>query len=146
MEKFSCFFQHVYPLLYLVLKHHARIIKTACHHIINVGELDYWGESLDSIVTIVKQRVETLRGLSSRSSLFTQSHEYIVAIYKQVYVDAGVKLENFAFGMVRHFYTFYSAMLSVLSTALFGRVLTRGSLRKTALLGGRIYQSTKTKP
>ncbi|KAF9447895.1 hypothetical protein P691DRAFT_705894 [Macrolepiota fuliginosa MF-IS2] len=74
--------RHVYPLLYLVLKHHARIVKTACHHVIDVDEMGYWEESLSSIVTIIKQRVESLG-----------------AIYKQVYVDAQRQLENFAFGM-----------------------------------------------
>ncbi|KAF9447906.1 hypothetical protein P691DRAFT_775794 [Macrolepiota fuliginosa MF-IS2] len=74
--------QHIYPLLYLILKHHVRIVRTACHHVLNINELNHWEESLSSIVTIIKQRVEGLK-----------------VIYKQVYVDAQRQLENFAFGM-----------------------------------------------
>ncbi len=54
--------QHVYPLLYLLLKYHARIVKLACHHIIDLSEMEHWTESLDSLIIVVKQRVETLGG------------------------------------------------------------------------------------
>ncbi|KAJ3559705.1 hypothetical protein NP233_g11198 [Leucocoprinus birnbaumii] len=52
--------RHVYPLLFLLLRHHLRIVKAASAHILHINELDHWAVSLDSIVTIVKQRAEAL--------------------------------------------------------------------------------------
>ncbi|KXN81070.1 hypothetical protein AN958_06143 [Leucoagaricus sp. SymC.cos] len=78
--------RHVYPLLFLVLRHHVRIIKAAREHIIHIDELNYWAESLTSIVTVLKYRMEAVGGKS---------------IYRQTYADVKVRLENFAFGMFR---------------------------------------------
>lgn len=62
--------------------------------------MDYWVESLDSLIVIVKQRVETLGGTFRNTHHQTQNLHKEPAIYKQIYADAKIQLENFAFGMV----------------------------------------------
>lgn len=96
--------QYVFPLLYLLLKRHLKVMKLACQHVLDAEELATLNESLVSVLLTVDDRIQNLEGAHlihatpSLSLTLTRS-----AVFKQTHLDVQGRFGNFAFGLVSVF-------------------------------------------
>ncbi|KAG6853160.1 hypothetical protein C0991_006448 [Blastosporella zonata] len=74
--------RYIFPLIYLLLRRHLKVMRLACKHVIDVEEFVTLNESLVSILLAVDHRIENLE-----------------AIFKQTNLDVQARLGNFAFGI-----------------------------------------------
>ncbi|KXN86242.1 hypothetical protein AN958_10320 [Leucoagaricus sp. SymC.cos] len=74
----------VYPLLYLLLKRHLRVLSLACKHVLDTEEFVSLNESLVSVLLAVDTRIQNLE-----------------AVFKQTHFDIQARLGNFAFGLLQ---------------------------------------------
>ncbi|KAG6828456.1 hypothetical protein H0H92_007865 [Tricholoma furcatifolium] len=74
--------RYVFPLFYLLLRQHLKVMKLACSHVLDTEEFVTLNESLVSILLAVDQRIENVE-----------------AIFKQTHLDVQARLGNFAFGI-----------------------------------------------
>jgi hypothetical protein len=67
--------QYLLPLLFLTLKRHLEVFHYARFHVVDEEEFSHMTTSLNSVFEVVKQRIESLRGMcggeirSARNSL-----------------------------------------------------------------------------
>jgi hypothetical protein len=54
--------QYVFPLIYLLLRRHLKVITLGCQHVLDVEEFVTLNESLVSILSAVDYRVQNLEG------------------------------------------------------------------------------------
>lgn len=54
--------QFVYPLIYLLLKRHLRVLTLACKHVLDAEEFLSLNESLVSVLLAVDARIQNLEG------------------------------------------------------------------------------------
>ena len=54
--------QYVFPLIYLLLRRHLKVVTLACKHVLDVEEFVSLNESLVSILSAVDYRVQNLEG------------------------------------------------------------------------------------
>ncbi|KAF9050511.1 hypothetical protein BJ165DRAFT_1525732 [Panaeolus papilionaceus] len=71
-----------FPLIYLLLRRHLKVITLACKHVLDTEELSALNESLVSVLLSVDYRIQNLE-----------------AIFKQTHLDVQARFGNFAFGM-----------------------------------------------
>ncbi|KAH9484737.1 hypothetical protein JR316_0001637 [Psilocybe cubensis] len=74
--------RYIFPLLYLLLRRHLKIMMIACRHVIHTEELAAHSESLVSILLSIDYRIQSLE-----------------AVFKQTHLDVQGRLGNFAFGI-----------------------------------------------
>ncbi|KAJ3575378.1 hypothetical protein NP233_g1131 [Leucocoprinus birnbaumii] len=74
----------LYPLIYLLLKRHLRVLSLACKHVLDAEEFISLNESLVSILLAVDARLQNLE-----------------AVFKQTHFDIQGRLGNFAFGLLQ---------------------------------------------
>ncbi|KAF9462351.1 hypothetical protein BDZ94DRAFT_1322722 [Collybia nuda] len=74
--------RYVFPLIYLLLRRHLKVITLACNHVLDTEEFVTLNESLVSILLAADHRVQNLE-----------------AIFKQTHLDVQGRLGNFAFGI-----------------------------------------------
>lgn len=74
----------LYPLIYLLLKRHLRVLSLACKHVLDAEEFISLNESLVSILLAVDTRIQNLE-----------------AVFKQTHFDIQGRLGNFAFGLLQ---------------------------------------------
>ncbi|KAF5376289.1 hypothetical protein D9615_008531 [Tricholomella constricta] len=74
--------RYVFPLIYLLLRRHLKVMRIACKHVLDTEEFVSLNESLVSILLAVDYRVQNLE-----------------AIFKQTHLDVQARLGNFAFGI-----------------------------------------------
>ncbi|KAK0462478.1 uncharacterized protein EV420DRAFT_1265318 [Desarmillaria tabescens] len=77
--------RYIYPMLYLLLRHQLRVVRLSTRLVLDPYEMSNMSSSLWNLFSVVDQRMHNL-----------------ASIFKQSNVDVIEKLENFAFGMVRH--------------------------------------------
>lgn len=61
--------QYVFPLIYLLLRRHLKVITLACNHVLDTEELVTLNESLVSILLAADHRVQNLEGEHPRRCL-----------------------------------------------------------------------------
>jgi hypothetical protein len=89
--------------LFLLLRHHSRIISAAAREILAREELFTALNSLQLVLNVVEERVHTLRGIKSLSSPIICLISLLV-IFRELFMwsDASAgDLSDTAFGMVR---------------------------------------------
>ncbi|KDR67823.1 hypothetical protein GALMADRAFT_129997 [Galerina marginata CBS 339.88] len=74
--------RYVFPLIYLLLRRHLKVINIACKHVVDTEEFSILNESLVSILLSIDYRVQNLE-----------------AVFKQTHLDVQARLGNFAFGI-----------------------------------------------
>ncbi|KAF9444494.1 hypothetical protein P691DRAFT_634710, partial [Macrolepiota fuliginosa MF-IS2] len=74
----------VYPLIYLLLKRHLRVLTLACKHVLDAEEFTTLNESLVSVLLVVDARIQNLE-----------------AVFGQTNFDIQARLGNFAFGLLQ---------------------------------------------
>ncbi|KAF8149382.1 hypothetical protein B0H34DRAFT_785385 [Crassisporium funariophilum] len=74
-----------FPLIYLLLRRHLKVINLACKHVLDMDELSTLNESLVSILLSIDDRIQNLE-----------------AVFKQTHLDVQARLGNFAFGMLSY--------------------------------------------
>ncbi|KAF5335075.1 hypothetical protein D9611_010859 [Ephemerocybe angulata] len=74
--------RYIFPLLYLLLKRHLKVLKLACQHVLDTEELASLNESLVSALLSVDDRIQNLE-----------------AVFKQTHLDVQGRFGNFAFGL-----------------------------------------------
>ncbi|KAF9444007.1 hypothetical protein P691DRAFT_712505 [Macrolepiota fuliginosa MF-IS2] len=74
----------VYPLIYLLLKRHLRVLTLASKHVLDPEEFITLNESLVSVLLAVDARIQNLE-----------------AVFKQTHFDIQARLGNFAFGLLQ---------------------------------------------
>ncbi|KAG6845148.1 hypothetical protein H0H87_012944 [Tephrocybe sp. NHM501043] len=74
--------RYIFPLIYLLLRRHLKVMRLACKHVVDVEEFVTLNESLVSILLAVDYRIENLE-----------------AVFKQTNLDVQARLGNFAFGI-----------------------------------------------
>ncbi|KIM45643.1 hypothetical protein M413DRAFT_344967 [Hebeloma cylindrosporum] len=74
--------RYVFPLIYLLLRRHLKVITIACKHVIDTEELSALNESLVSVLLSIDSRIQNLEG-----------------VFKQTHIDVQARLGNFAFGI-----------------------------------------------
>ncbi|TFK44065.1 hypothetical protein BDQ12DRAFT_593650, partial [Crucibulum laeve] len=77
--------RYVYPLLFLLLRRHLKVITLACKHVLDTEEFVLLNDSLVSILLAVDYRIQNLE-----------------AIFKQTHMDVQSRLGNFAFGLLSY--------------------------------------------
>ncbi|EAU90989.2 hypothetical protein CC1G_02376 [Coprinopsis cinerea okayama7 len=77
--------RYVYPVLYLLLKRHLKVLKLACKHVLDPEELATLNESLVSVLLSVDYRIQNLE-----------------AVFKQTHLDVQGRFGNFAFGLLSY--------------------------------------------
>lgn len=70
--------QYLFPLLYLTLKRHLEVFHYACRHIVDSEEFPNMSTSLRSILDLVEERVQTLKGMDTRLILSSIAYDYSV--------------------------------------------------------------------
>ncbi|KAK0213335.1 hypothetical protein DFS33DRAFT_1249993, partial [Desarmillaria ectypa] len=83
--------RYIYPMLYLLLRHQLRVVRLSTRLVLDPYEMSNMSSSLWNLFSVVDQRMQNL-----------------ASIFKQSNVDVVEKLENFAFGMARHFKLSYN--------------------------------------
>jgi hypothetical protein len=63
MKLMGCGLQYIFPLLYLLLKRHLKVMKLACQHVLDAEELACLNESLVSVLLTVDERIQNLEGM-----------------------------------------------------------------------------------
>ncbi|PPR01646.1 hypothetical protein CVT24_001622 [Panaeolus cyanescens] len=71
-----------FPLIYLLLRRHLKVLTLACKHVLDTEELSALNESLVSVLLSIDYRIHNLE-----------------AIFKQTHLDVQARFGNFAFGM-----------------------------------------------
>ena len=97
--------QYLFPLLFLVLRHHSRIIRLASRALIDQEELQIAARTVQQVLDIALGRAEVLNGRSTKTNT---TRIYIIwlcfaAVFRQKYVFAESEsnlLDRVAFGMV----------------------------------------------
>ncbi|KAJ3506012.1 hypothetical protein NLJ89_g7110 [Agrocybe chaxingu] len=74
--------RYVFPLIYLLLRRHLKVMTLGCKHVLDTEELATLNESLVSVLLLVDDRVQNLE-----------------AVFKQTHLDVQARLGNFAFGI-----------------------------------------------
>ncbi|KAF9526891.1 hypothetical protein CPB83DRAFT_769552 [Crepidotus variabilis] len=74
--------RYVFPLIYLLLRQHLKVMTLGCKHVLDTEELSTLNESLVSILLLVDDRIQNLE-----------------AVFKQTHLDIQARLGNFAFGI-----------------------------------------------
>ncbi|TFK17049.1 hypothetical protein FA15DRAFT_676340, partial [Coprinopsis marcescibilis] len=74
--------RYIYPLIYLLLRRHLKVLKLACKHVLDAEELAVLNESLVSVLLSVDYRIQNLE-----------------AVFKQTHLDVQGRFGNFAFGL-----------------------------------------------
>jgi hypothetical protein len=92
--------QYVFPLIYLLLRRHLKVITLACKHVLDVEEFAALNDSLVSILLAIDYRVRNVEGIYAYNSSCCAHSNNMVAIFKQTHLDVQARLGNFAFGMV----------------------------------------------
>ena len=89
-------------LLFLLLRHHSRIINVAAREILAREELITAITSIQVILDMVEERTHTLKGIESLSNPITSLTSRLV-IFKELYMlnDPSAVVLSTAFGMVR---------------------------------------------
>lgn len=88
--------------MFLLLRHHSRIINIATHEILAREELITATNSIQVILDMVEERTHTLKGIESLSNPITCLTSRLV-IFKELYMlnDPSAVVLSAAFGMVR---------------------------------------------
>ncbi|KAG6907675.1 hypothetical protein DXG01_007825 [Tephrocybe rancida] len=76
--------RYIFPLVYLLLKHHVKTIQVARSHTLHMDEMDEKSTSLGSIFSLFNSRMAELS-----------------AVFKQMHIDPDTHFKNYAFGMFR---------------------------------------------
>ncbi|KAF9553901.1 hypothetical protein CPC08DRAFT_767164 [Agrocybe pediades] len=74
--------RYIFPMIYLLLQHHMKVMLVACEHILDPREMHAHTRSFVSLFENVDYRIQNLE-----------------AIFKQSHLDIQGRLGNFAFGM-----------------------------------------------
>ncbi|CAA7260803.1 unnamed protein product [Cyclocybe aegerita] len=74
--------RYVFPLIYLLLRRHLKVMMLGCKHVLDTEELATLNESLVSVLLLVDYCVQNLE-----------------AVFKQTHLDVQACLSNFAFGI-----------------------------------------------
>jgi hypothetical protein len=97
--------KYLFPLLFLLLRHHSRIINVAAREILAREELHTAAINIGSVLGMVDERICTLSGIDFPSNPMIRLISLLV-VFKELYMlhDAiAVVLSRKAFGMVRDF-------------------------------------------
>ncbi|KAG7442638.1 uncharacterized protein BT62DRAFT_954741 [Guyanagaster necrorhizus] len=76
--------RYIYPMLYLLLRHHLRIVRLSTRFVLDQYEMQNMSASLWNLFSVFEHRMQN-----------------VASIFKQSNVDVVEKLENFAFGMFK---------------------------------------------
>ena len=93
----------MFPLLFLLLRHHSRIINVAAREILAREELIAAVTSIQLVLDMVEERVHTLKGIDFLSDPIICLTSLLV-ILKELYMLSDtdtIVLSGTAFGMVR---------------------------------------------
>ncbi|KAF8069901.1 hypothetical protein FPV67DRAFT_1413425 [Lyophyllum atratum] len=74
--------RYVFPLIYLLLRRHLKVMTLACNHVLDTEEFVTLNDSLVSILLAIDYRIQNVE-----------------AIFKQTHLDVQSRLGNFAFGI-----------------------------------------------
>ncbi|KAF9557963.1 hypothetical protein CPC08DRAFT_736574 [Agrocybe pediades] len=77
--------RYAFPLIYLLLRRHLRIITVACKHVLDTDEMAALSESLVSVLLCIDDRIKSLEAILKQTNMDMQSH-----------------FGNFAFGMLSY--------------------------------------------
>lgn len=56
-------FQYAFPLIYLILQRHLKVITIGCKHVLDTEEMAVLSESLVSVLLSIDDRIRNLEGL-----------------------------------------------------------------------------------
>ncbi|EGO19294.1 hypothetical protein SERLADRAFT_358650, partial [Serpula lacrymans var. lacrymans S7.9] len=90
--------RYIFPLLYILLRHHLRMIKLACKGIFAQNEMVEAGWSLARVMTLVDERINNVVGKLTMYILHI-IYSPILALFKQKNLDVSAQLGIVAFGM-----------------------------------------------
>lgn len=93
--------QHVYPLFFIIIKHHKSILSRGVYERISPYVVYKWGGTFDAIFEAMFDRLKWLEGITTVLWIFIYLH--LLAIFQHSEQDRETQLSHFAFGMVRAF-------------------------------------------